>query len=122
MSVIQLRNISKMKSKLPPSHLPNNNNEETKKEDKLADKLQAMQKHDSSDDVSVKDQVSVVENVNPEPQFLGFETSQESLDELARIDAELAKFNEEENLEPEVSTVFVSLKVCKVLLTNKLYL
>ena len=109
-SILQLKNISKMKSKLPPSRLPNNKNEETKKEDKLVDKLQAMKKHDSSDEVSVKNELAVVtKNINPEPQFLGFDTSQESLEELARIDAELAKFNEEEYQEPESSTVFVSI-------------
>ena len=110
MNILQLKNISKMKSKLPPSRLPNNKNEEIKKEDKLSDKLQAMQKHESSDETSVKNELAcVTENINPDPQFLGFDNSQESLEELARIDAELAKFNEEEYQEPESSIIFVSI-------------
>ena len=89
-TIVTFKNVNLMKSQLPPSHMPHATQEDSKKEEVLAEKLQAMQRHDSVDDVSKSDITSQM-SVKPEPKFLEAKTSQESLEELARIDAELAK-------------------------------
>lgn len=90
-SFVPFKNISKMKSKLPESHLPNHNHE-AKKEENLADKLQAMQhKTENSEEESNHSRKFSTEEPKPEPKFLTLDMTHESLEELARIDAELAQ-------------------------------
>lgn len=58
----------------------------------IVNKLQAMNKSEEQED-SVPE---VQAEPNPAPKFLVIDTTEEELEELAKIDAELARTNEEE--------------------------
>ena len=98
-----VRRISEMKSKLPPSHLPENVKNELIKQDSLADKLQAMHVTEHSEECKAapNDESEV------HPQFLPIEMTGDSIEELARIDAELARDEYTESKNDE-SSIFVS--------------
>lgn len=97
-----VRRISEMKSKLPPSHCPENVKNELTKQDSLVDKLQAMHV------TEISEELKEMPNEEPEvnPKFLPIEMTGDSLEELARIDAELAREDSTESKNDE-STVFV---------------
>ena len=83
---ILVKKISEMKSKLPPSHLPENINNELVKQDSLVIKLQAMHVTDNFED---RKSNMTYEQLS-HPQFLPIEMTGDTAEELARIDAELA--------------------------------
>ena len=95
-----LKLFSESKSQLPPGHNPNVAH---KQDSLLAEKLQRMNENDkNAHDISPKSG-----NDEPcSPQFLVSDTPEESAEELARIDAELARLEEDEDSLDE-STTFV---------------
>lgn len=87
-----LRRFSVSKSKLPPSHMPDAQEKESDST-KLINKLQAMNKSEEVEEDSKQDSQK---DSKTAPKFLVIDTTEEELEELAKIDAELAKANDEE--------------------------
>jgi len=92
-----------MKSKLPPSHLPENVKNELTRQDSLVGKLQAMHVTEHSEELKAISN----EDIENQPKFLPIEMTGDSLEELARIDAELARDDYTESKNDE-SSIFVS--------------
>jgi hypothetical protein len=82
-----LRRLSVSKSKLPASHMPVNHDKDSESNKMLSEKLQVIHGEVSIEDV-VKSEVSHDTPI-PAPKFLVIDASEEELEELARIDAEL---------------------------------
>jgi hypothetical protein len=99
-----LKHFSEAKSKLPPSHLPTNQSEDSKKGEKLIEKLQQIT---STQELEILPKSPLKEESSEGPKFLVIDTPEESLEELARIDAELAKvdYQEEPSLDEQSTLV-----------------
>lgn len=93
-----LRRLSVSKSKLPASHMPVNHDKDSESTKMLAEKLQVIHGEVSIEDV-VKSEVSHDTPI-PAPKFLVIDATEEEMEELARIDAELSNntndFNSDE--------------------------
>ena len=76
----------RMKSRLPQSHLPEYQINKLSKHDSLADKLQSIKNIDK-----IEEPKEPIEIEFSQPKFLDIEIPEDSLEELARIDAELER-------------------------------
>jgi hypothetical protein len=97
------KQIAKMKSQLPQSHLPTNKPKDNVKHDSLVERLNAIK---ISDDTEKQIQ-EPIEIQFSQPKFLDIEIPEDSLEELARIDAELENDNTEDFIFEE-NNLFVS--------------
>jgi hypothetical protein len=98
-----LRHLSVSKSKLPPSHMPDAHDKDSEPSPKLADKLLVINREVSVEDV-IKSEPSH-ETPVPAPRFLIIDASEDELEELARIDAELSNANGYSTNSEEESTL-----------------
>ncbi|CAI2387443.1 unnamed protein product [Moneuplotes crassus] len=87
-----LKRFSVSKSKLPSSHLPDSQ-EKDPETPNIVNKLQAMNK---SEDLEEDSQQDSLKDSKTAPKFLVIDTTEEELEELAKIDAELARANSED--------------------------
>lgn len=81
-----LRRFSEMKSKLPDSHLPINKDKDSPKHEKLANKLQDL-------DFKPEKQSAKEYEISHKAEIFSMDFPEESLEELEKIDAELARAN-----------------------------
>lgn len=106
-----LKRYSVSKSKLPPSHFPDAQDKESESS-KLVEKLQAIVKIDTNKETEEKESFNPKINKEsplPEPKFLVIDTTEEELEELARIDAELEQTNNVEMWTSDEESTLVSL-------------
>lgn len=95
-----LRRFSEMKSKLPESHLPSAD-KDSHKQEMLVDKLQDM-------DYKPEVRSDQEKEINQKSEVFNLEFPEESLEELAKIDEELARVNNNDTSSLEEETPLVS--------------